>query len=195
MAQAAVLAAEEYTAMLEDRPILKDRLMACATFSGIAIAAVAGFDMVISGGFDFLTPGMEVREVAPSSYVTVQQVPWSPDARVIPLSSNEPFFAGEFLNIDGTERLAGGYDDASAPDTAGVNYPMPSEDQVYREIEGLYADTDFQNVDAEAEYIPAGATEYEPADYADPYVVDAAVYPDAKAQEPDASASGSASPW
>jgi hypothetical protein len=149
--------------MLDDHPVLKDRLHAMATFSGIAIAAVAGFDMVISGGFDFLTPGAEVREVAPSAYVTVYEQPWSPDARVIPLSSTEPLFAGEVQYT--SDRLVGGYDDAATPD--GVSYGYPSEDEIYRNIEALYAQ--------EPEPTSRGQAEYEPAAYSeDPYVVAAA---------------------
>ena len=153
--------------MLDDHPILKDRLQACATFSGIAIAGVAGFELVISGGFDFLTPGREVREVAPSAYVTVYRQPWSPEARVIPLASREPLFAGEIETP--SDRLAGGYDDATAPDGA---YPESDDRQLYADIEALYA----------GEIAPAmGAAAYEPVQYndaqfyrtaldADPYV-------------------------
>jgi len=150
--------------MLDDHPVLKDRLYAAATFSGIAIAAVAGFDMVISGGFDFVTPGREVREVAPSSYVMVHQQPWSPEARVIALSSNEPLFAGEVVEVQYTnERLAGGADDASIQDRAGY----PSADELYRNIEALYAADE-----PAVEY--AASADYEPIAYSDdPYVAEA----------------------
>jgi hypothetical protein len=151
--------------MLDAHPVLKDRLYAAATFSGIAIAAVAGFDMVISGGFDFLTPGREVREVAPSAYVTVYREPWSPEARVVALSSNEPLFAGEVQYT--SDRLVGGYDDAAAPDGASYSYPAPSEDELYRNIEALYAAQD-------AAVEQRGQVEYEPVSYSeDPYVASA----------------------
>jgi hypothetical protein len=150
--------------MLDAHPILKDRLHAAATFSGIAIAAVAGFELVISGGFDFLTPGREVREVAPSSYVTVYREPWSSDARVTALSSSEPLFAGEIEYV--SDRLVGGYDDDSAPDGADYSYPAPSEDELYRDIEALYAE------EPAAEY--PDQAEYEPVSYSeDPFVASA----------------------
>lgn len=139
--------------MLDDNPALKERLAATATFSVIAVAAVAGFELVISGRLDVLTPGREVREVAPSTYVTVHRVPWSPQTRLVPLSSTEPLFAGETdpLRLD---QLAGGYDDADAPDGG---YPAPSaEEDLYREIEALYAQ--------EGAYA-SSRTEYEPAAY------------------------------
>lgn len=127
--------------MFEDRPVLKDRLQATATFSGIAIAAVAGFEMVIAGGFDFLTPGSEIRPVAPSSYVAIERAPWSPEMRVIPLSSREPLFAGAVEPIE-VERpsappLAGGpRRDAPAPVRSA---PALIEQDIYRQIEQLYA--------------------------------------------------------
>jgi hypothetical protein len=126
--------------MFEDRPVLKDRLKATATFSGIAIAAVAGFEMVISGGFDFLTPGSEIHRIAPSSYVAMERAPWSSDVRVIPLSSREPLFAGvvEPVEVDRPSvPLAGGRRDASAPDRPA---PALIEEDLYRQIEALYAE-------------------------------------------------------
>ena len=37
---------------------LKERLRALAVFAGIGVGAVAGFEMIIGGGFDPLTPGV-----------------------------------------------------------------------------------------------------------------------------------------
>jgi hypothetical protein len=118
------------------RALLHDRLKALGAFSAIAIGAVAGFEMVIGGGFDFITPAPEVREVAPSRYVTVHQVPWSSQLQVIPLSSTEPLFAGEVAVETASDSLAGGYDDPSAPDMA---FPEIDEDELYRQIAALYA--------------------------------------------------------
>lgn len=118
--------------MLDDYPVLKDRLKALAVFSGIAIAAVAGFDLIITGGFDFLAPGREVRQVAPSAYVTVVDQPWVSRTSYALLSSTEPMFAGEDRGYTG-EELAGSYDDAQRG-----SYPVQREDDLYREIEALY---------------------------------------------------------
>jgi hypothetical protein len=118
------------------KALLQDRLKALGAFTTIAIGAVAGFEMVIGGGFDSISFPPELREVAPSNYVTVHQAPWSPDARVVPLSSTEPLFAGDFFAVDGpAERLAGGHDDTNAPQTAYVD---ADEQTIRAEIEALY---------------------------------------------------------
>lgn len=127
--------------MLDDRPILKDRLLALATFSGIAIAAVSGVEMVIGGGFDFAMPGQEIRAVAPSQYVRVVDQPWSAEqTRLVPISSNEYLFAGEDAPYP-AERLVGAADDADLP---RGGYPAQSEDELYANIEALYARQDAQ---------------------------------------------------
>lgn len=120
--------------MLDDYPVLKDRLKALAVFSGIAIAAVSGFDMIITGGFDFAMPGRDIRQVAPSAYVTVVDAPWRSQTTYVALSSTEPMFAGEEQAYTG-EELAGSYDDAPQG-----RYPAQSEEDIYREIEALYQD-------------------------------------------------------
>lgn len=142
--------------MLENHPVLKDRLQATGVFSGIAIAAVAGFELIISGGFDFLMPGAEVREVAPSEYVTVMEVPWSPEGRVIPLSSNEPLFADDLIPAS-AEELAGGDNDARAPQGA---YPERTQNDINADIAALYEE-------AAAAPTQQETTEYEPEVWAE----------------------------
>lgn len=147
--------------MLDDRPILKDRLMALGTFSGIAVAAVAGFEMVIGGGMDFLMPGQEIRAVAPSSYVRVVDTPWAEQTRLVPISSNEYMFAGEDAPFP-EERLAGAYDDADAPQGS---YPSVSEEELYANIEALYARQDAEYAVEEVSY------ETQPTQDEEPYVL------------------------
>lgn len=149
------------------RALIQDRLKALGAFTAIAIGAVAGFEMVIGGGFDSIPLAPEVREVAPSRYVTVYQAPWSSEARVIPLSSTEPLFAGGFAEIDTpAEGLAGGYDDPSAPEMA---YADVSEDEVREQIDALYAgDAGPGYADASITYEDAPAID-EPQAEADPY--------------------------
>jgi hypothetical protein len=118
------------------RALLHDRLKALGAFTAIAIGGVAGFEMIIGGGFDSISLPPEVREVAPSNYVTVHQASWFSDARVVPLSSTEPLFAGDFFAVDTPDNLAGGYDDASVPD---AGYTEVSEAEVRAEIDALYA--------------------------------------------------------
>lgn len=118
---------------------MQERLKALGAFTCIAIGAVAGLEMVIGGGFDFINLGADVREVAPSNYVAVYQAPWSPEARVVALSSTEPLFAGEFIQVDtASDRLNGGYDDPATPDMA---YPEVDDDELYRRINALYEST------------------------------------------------------
>ncbi len=148
--------------MLDDRPILKDRLLALGTFSGIAIAAVAGFEMVIGGGMDFLMPGQEIRAVGPSSFVRVVDQPWSAEqTRLVPVSSNEYMFAGEDTPYP-AERLVGAADDADLP---RGGYPAQSEDELYANIEALYARQDAAYAVEEVAY------ESEPAATDEPYVL------------------------
>lgn len=151
---------------LDIRAKRRDRLKAFGVFSGIAIGAVAGLEMIIGGGFDFMTPAPEVREVAPSSYVAVYREPWSPEARIVPLSSTEPLFAGEPLDVETPgDRLAGGYDDTTAPE---AGYPEVSEEEIRRQIDALYRnETAPSYVEASIIYEDAPAID-EPGP--DPYV-------------------------
>lgn len=123
-------------------PGLRDRIEALGAFTGIAIGAVAGVEMVIGGGFDVLMPGDELRQVAPSAYVQVADGFWDSRAQVIPLSSTEPYFMGddyyEFAASADTA-LSGGYEDTAAPD--GDYPPAPDMDALNAEIEALYAET------------------------------------------------------
>lgn len=152
----------------ERRARLHDRLKALGAFTGIAIGAVAGFEMVIGGGFDFITPAPIVREIAPSRYVTVHRVPWSSEMQVIPLSSTEPLFAGGFIETETpADRLAGGYDDPAAPQMA---YPEIDEEELYARIDALYDRTSEPSyVEAGIVYEDAPAIDEEPAVEADPY--------------------------
>lgn len=149
------------------RALLHDRLKALGAFTGIAIGAIAGFEMVIGGGFDSISFSPEVREVAPSNYVTVHQAPWSPEARVVPLSSTEPLFAGDFYEDDGpAERLEGGHDDSSAPQTAYVDM---NEANIRAEIDALYEDRPaYSEASITYEDAPA-ADEPQPEAKPDPY--------------------------
>lgn len=135
--------------MLENQPVLVDRLKALGVFSGIAVGAVAGLELVIGGGFDFITPGQSIREVAPSRYVQVADSLWSPDARVVALSSNEPYFIGDDAQAATDVDLAG---DADAP--VG-DYPQTaSSDELYADIQALYEEMDAQRA-ARSTYQPA----------------------------------------
>jgi hypothetical protein len=127
--------------MLKNNPVLKDRLKALGAFSGIAIAAVAGFELVIGGGFDFLLPGQEIREVAPSSYVQVVDTPWADRDRLVPLTSTEYLFAGEASPLP-QEALEGGIDAEDALRGRGLTV---DEDDLYANIDALYRRSEAQD--------------------------------------------------
>lgn len=151
---------------LSGRALFHDRLKALGAFTGIAIGAIAGLEMVIGGGFDFMTPSPEVREVAPSRYVTVQQVPWSSQMEIIQLYSTEPLFSGDFTEVQtASNDLAGGYDDVSAP-TGG--YPDISEDRVRADISSLYSNNSSYR-EAGITYQDAPAIDESQAAAPDPY--------------------------
>lgn len=127
-----------FSNFLADRPVLKDRLFACAVFSGIAVGGVSGLNMVITGGFDFAMPGREIREAAPSSYVTVVPSNVFEQGQVIPMASTEPLFSGEVTPV--SQSLDGGSNDATAP--AG-HYPAADDasgDELYQRLAARYDD-------------------------------------------------------
>lgn len=153
---------------MDRRARLHDRLKALGAFSAIAIGGVAGLEMVIGGGFDFINIGPEVREVAPSHYVSVFRAPWSSEAQVVTLSSTEPLFAGDFIDTaSASDGLAGAYDDPSAPN---ATYREVSEAQVRSRIADLYANEAGPTyTDASITYDDAPASDDKKPEQPDPY--------------------------
>lgn len=141
-----------FSNFLSDRPVLKDRLFACAVFSGIAVGGVSGLNMVVTGGFDFAMPGREIREAAPSSYVTVVPSNVFEQAAVIPMESREPLFAGQVTQV--SEDLDGASTDATAP---RGHYPAVNDssgDALYHQLASRYDDQVSQSAQT---ILPAGA--------------------------------------
>ena len=124
-----------FSEFLADRPVLKDRLFACAVFSGIAAGGVSGFNMIITGGFDFLTPGREVRQAAPSAFETVVPATWFEQAQIIPMASTEPLFAGETTPV--SEQLDGGAGAVAADDRESASDDA-SGDELYQQLAARY---------------------------------------------------------
>lgn len=124
--------------MLELRGILSERLKALGVFSGIAVAAVSGFELVISGALDPITPGVVAE--APSEYneETVMRAwhyrPYIPTVYVTETSQH----LGYPIDEAAFEHLAGGPDDAM---TSEQGYDAPDDDQLAQEIERLYEET------------------------------------------------------
>lgn len=162
--------------MLDDHPVLQDRLKALGVFSGIAISAVAGFELVIGGGLDFITPGAEIREIAPSSYVQVLDDFWTPRASAVTLTSTEPLFAGDDVLPTTDEDLAGGLGDEAAPDGG---YPQGrSFEDIEADIQALYEESDpaaYVETSTESEY--EGLAPAYPEEYADEPAPDETIDP------------------
>lgn len=124
-------------AMLDNRPVLKDRLRALAVFSGIAIGGVSGIEMVIGGGFDPITPGLVAE--APSEYDpdTVMRAwhyqPYVPAAFVTETAQYYDYPIEVFETPP--QPLAGGEDETDMTLAAAA----PSEEELYREIERMLA--------------------------------------------------------
>lgn len=176
--------------MLENHPVLKDRLTACGVFAGIAVGAIAGVEMIIGGGFDIITPGQEIREIAPSAYVTVAPSDWfsTGAVAVTSLASTEPLFAGEAFASEAN--LDGGANDATAPNRS---YAEVDDRALARHVEALYA----ANGGSAYETTP---TSYTPDDADLPEMSEGPTllddeFVDAKPDDADLSASETASPW
>jgi hypothetical protein len=153
--------------MLDDRPVLKDRLKAFGVFTGIALGAVSGFELLISGGFDPITPSFGQRAEARPAYVNYidETGQWAsnfqPSAYVTQTS---------YAPAADTDSLAGGYGDEAAPDGAFIN---TDEDALYREIERMYAESESAPAEVEAAYQDAMDRYVEEPAYEDAQAMDA----------------------
>jgi hypothetical protein len=125
--------------MLDDRPALRERILATATFSGIALATVFALDFIVTGGFDlgarrsastYFEPLLAASITAPPPSTTVTAVAWT-DPSVL----NDPRMIEEAPPV---ADLIG----AAATTEPGEQIVAPSEEQLYREIEALYAEQD-----------------------------------------------------
>ena len=126
--------------MLEDRPVLKDRLYAFATFGGIALATAMAFDFMVTGGFDFGAQRSQSTYTDPFAYASAAASSavsaWAPEANAhevswtTPMPIDEPAAGETELDGDSTGRAV------------AAEYAAPSEDELYREIAALYAQQD-----------------------------------------------------
>lgn len=160
--------------MLDDNPVLKERLMAFGAFAGIAVFAIAAVDVLVTGGFDFGAERAPYYRDQPSAYVRMADAAEYVSDRVQHISWDDAFTIGE-AEAATTEELAGENDGSPPPEAPG----QTSDDELSQAIGALYAE--------------------QPADYED-YAEEAS--PDetpADEQQIDdeklASASETASPW
>lgn len=119
--------------MLENRPILRERLLAAAAFGGIAVGAIAALDLMVTGGFDF-APSARAERQAISAVYTSSAQPFEDVAGVTPTSAS---WAADMPmeTSEPAEDLAG--DDNAVMQTADY---APQEFELYDQIAALYAD-------------------------------------------------------
>jgi hypothetical protein len=120
--------------MPEPHPARRERLLAMATFGGIALATMWALDFLVTGGFDIAvrrSSSHYVDLIAPAP--TSEQAPeGAANTEAAPLSSAPAAPAAA--------PLAGEHGDVARADVA--NYIGPSVDELYREIAALYAEQD-----------------------------------------------------
>ena len=147
--------------MLEDRPVLKDRLYAAATFGGIALATAMAFDFIVTDGFDFgarrtqstYTDPFAFASSAASSAVSA----WAPEANAHEVSWSTPIPLDD-VATDDTQQLDGD----STGSAVAAQYAAPSEDELYREIAALYEAQDATQDDMDARAYADDEPEVEP---------------------------------
>lgn len=160
--------------MLDNNPVLRERLMACGAFAGIAVFAVAAVDVMVTGGFDFAPTQASPHRNQPSAYVRVVDAAQYVTDRFREVTWNEPQLIDD-ASAATVDDLAGEDDGSPAPVAAG----QTSDGDLYAEISTLY------EAEPEAAYVEEPS--YQDAPATDEYSPEAA--------EKLASASETASPW
>jgi hypothetical protein len=172
--------------MLEDNPILKQRLLALGAFSGIAVFAVAALDVMVTGGFDFGPGRTPYDRTPPSAYVQVVDAARYVGDRFRQISWNEPIFI-ETSDAATAEHLAGDNDGSPPPTTFGT------AEELYQDIAALYEDARYGYREA-PQYEDAPAANANGAYEHDVYGEAASALSEAEADK-IASAYGNESPW
>lgn len=171
--------------MLEQRPVLKERLLACAVFGAIAIGVVAASDVLVTGGFDFPSTERGAYADTPNFFQVAardQSDSLAPQAHA--RAWDEEFATDAEYTSSAAEELAGA---ADSTDTQFSAYRGPSEEELRREMAEMYAA--LPNASGDAAY--ADDTYAQEPYEAEPVYAEAAPNSDGK----DSSAYGNASPW
>jgi hypothetical protein len=174
--------------MLEHRPVLKERLLACAVFGALGIGVLAASDVMVTGGFDFPSTERSAHADTPN-YFQIAAETWSermmPEANVQDVAWNEALPLDADYSSYEAETLVGAADD---PDARFIAQRQgPTEEELGREIASMYAALPSASDDsAYADEAYAEESHYDDADSAE-----AAGVSDGK----DASAYANASPW
>lgn len=172
--------------MLDDKPVLKERLIAGGAFAGIALFAVVAIDVLVTGGLDF-GPGQAPydRELPSAEVRFADASQYGGDSYASPDWSGSLFLRPPDTTAS-QERLAGADDGTPPPDTLGG----ASGDELYDEIAALYAET-ADGFRDEAQYEDAPAIDAD-----EPYAQEdeERAYPSDEDSEAMLGASGSESP-
>ncbi len=173
--------------MLEHRPVLKERLLACVVFGALGIGVLAASDVMVTGGFDLPSTERGAHADTPN-YFQIAAETWSermnPDAHVQNVAWNEALPLDADHTYYEAETLVGAADD---PDAGLSRHQGPTEAELRREIAEMYA------------ALPTASGDGAYAD--DKYVEDSydgeAAYAEAApvSDGKDISVYGSASPW
>ena len=126
--------------MLDDNPVLKERLMGLGAFAGIAVFAVAAVDVMVTGGFDFAPARAAQAHEQPSAYVRMADAAQYVSDRVRTVSWDAPLIAGDAYAA-ASEDLDG----------SPVN-SEPTGDEIYNDIASLYERSERQSVEDEPVY-------------------------------------------
>lgn len=123
---------------------LKDRLRAFAVFTGIAIGAVSGFELIITGGFDPLTPrAMSSAYAEPAERSTpYTQESFAYDAAHRGYTPTS-YAANAMYDVTPASMALAAEDLAGAPGEEPASFwearvPTPSSAELYAEIDRLY---------------------------------------------------------
>ncbi len=145
--------------MLDNNPVLKERLMALGAFAGIAIGAIAAVDVLVTGGFDIGASRAPYDREQQSAYGRVVQAAQSFGDSVRSVSWDEP------LNMDADAAPADALDgaDDGAPPPAAMT--VTSNEELHQQIEALYSGQDDTYVE-EPSYEDAEA--YDEPSYEEP---------------------------
>lgn len=147
--------------MLEDRPVLKDRLYAVATFGGIALATAMAFDFMVTGGFDFGAQRSQSTYTDPfafaSSAASSAVSALAPEANAREVSWTSPMPLDEVATEDPQQ-----LDGDSTGSAVAAQYAAPSEDELYREITALYEAQDATQNEMDARAYADDEPEAEP---------------------------------
>ncbi|MBL8545724.1 MAG: hypothetical protein JNL81_04630 [Hyphomonadaceae bacterium] len=163
--------------MLDDNPVLKERLMACGAFAGIALFAIAAVDVMVTGGFDLGAARADYNREQPSAYVRVVDAANYVGDRFRTISWDAPTFI-DSADAATSDDLAGADDGAPPPDAT-------STEDLEQQIVALYENDTPSYESSAADYATPSGSEDE-----SPYTEES----DAEADK-IASAYENASPW